>query len=39
MKVCTRFWTQIDEKSQRILLELDSMYIDKTEKVTKFEVE
>lgn len=39
MKVGTRFWTQIDEKSQPMLLQLDSMYIDKVEKVAKFEVE
>lgn len=29
----------MDEKSQHILLELDSMYTDKMEKVTKFEME
>lgn len=39
MKVWGRFWAQIEKKSQHILLELDSIYIDKMDQVEKSEVE
>lgn len=39
MKVCPRFCTQINKKSQHIFLELGSVRIDNMEKAEKFEVE